>query len=157
MSNVLGVFSAAPWTTTGITVGAALSTNSEYREFPHGKDYDPASAYPVSLFVPEYTLIEQARAMGGIIDTFAVLYPQLQDMNFRTDARQLDVPVFIVEGKYESPGRAELAMEWFEQLEAPAKDLRIFPNSGHTPHLDEPSRFHDYMVDTVLAESAPGQ
>ncbi len=54
-------------------------------------------------------------------------------------------------------GRAELAMEWFEQLEAPAKDLRIFPNSGHTPHLDEPSRFHDYMVDTVLAESAPGQ
>ncbi|MFN3339240.1 MAG: alpha/beta fold hydrolase, partial [Dietzia sp.] len=46
----------------------ALSTNPEYHDFPHGEDYDPASAYPASLLVPEYTLTEQIRGMGGIID-----------------------------------------------------------------------------------------
>ncbi|GAA1750976.1 hypothetical protein GCM10009767_07450 [Kocuria aegyptia] len=129
----------------------ALSTNPEYREFPHGDDFDPASQYPASLFVEEYTLTEQVRAMGGIIDTFAVLYPQLQDIDFRRDVPELDVPVYVVEGAYESPGRSDLAVEWFEDLDAPDKKLVVFDNSGHTPHLDEPSRFHDFMVDTVLA------
>ena len=132
----------------------ALSTNPEYQEFPHGDDYDPAAAYPASLFVQEYTLIEQVRAMGGIIDTFAVLYPQLQHIDFRTDATGLDVPVFIVLGAYESPGRSDLAQERYEQLAAPTKDLVVFPHSGHTPHLDEPSRFHAYMLDTVLTEAS---
>lgn len=135
----------------------ALSTNPEYRDFPHGEDYNPASAYPASLFAPEYTLIEQVRAMGGIIDTFSVLYPQLQDINFRRDVPRLAVPVFIVLGEYESPGRSDLAVEWFEQLEAPTKELVVFPHSGHTPHLDEPSRFHEFMSGTVLAESGPSR
>ncbi|MGQ1838695.1 alpha/beta fold hydrolase [Kocuria turfanensis] len=132
----------------------ALSTNPEYRDFPHGEDYDPASAYPASLFVPEYTLTEQVRAMGGIIDTFAVLYPKLQDIDFRRDVPVLQVPVFVVEGAYESPGRSELAVEWFDDLEAADKELVVFPNSGHTPHLDEPGRFHDFMISTVLARTA---
>lgn len=131
----------------------ALSTNPEYRDFPHGADYNPASAYPVSLFVPEYTLTEQVRAMGGIIDTFAVLYPQLQDIDFRRDVPVLDVPVFVVEGAYESPGRSDLAVEWFEALDAPEKELVVFANSGHTPHLDEPSAFHQFMTGTVLART----
>lgn len=135
----------------------ALSTNPEYREFPHGQDYDPASAYPASLLAPEYTLTEQIRGMGGIIDTFSVLYPQLQDIDFRRDVPRLDVPVFVVLGEFESPGRSDLAREWFEVLDAPVKELVVFPRSGHTPHLDEPSRFHDFMTGVVLAGSAAGR
>ncbi len=128
----------------------ALSANPEYRDFPHGEDYDPASEYPASLFVPEYTLTEQVRGMGGILDTFAVLYPQLQETDFRRDVPALEVPVFVVEGAHESPGRADLAREWFERLEAPQKELVVFDRSGHTPHFDEPGRFHEFLVDTVL-------
>ncbi|MFE7632034.1 alpha/beta fold hydrolase [Kocuria sp. NPDC057446] len=131
----------------------ALSTNPEYRDFPHGDDFDPASQYPVSLFVEEYTLTEQVRAMGGIIDTFAVLYPQLQDIDFRRDVPELGVPVYVVEGAHESPGRSDLAVEWFEDLDAPDKELVVLDRSGHTPHLDQPSRFHDVMIDTVLART----
>lgn len=131
----------------------ALSANPQYRDFPHGADFDPASQYPASLFVPEYTFTEQVRAMGGIIDTFAVLYPQLQDIDFRRDVPELAVPVFLVEGAYESPGRSDLALEWFEALQAPDKELVVFERSGHTPHLDEPSRFHDFLTGTVLART----
>ncbi|MFN3601825.1 MAG: alpha/beta fold hydrolase [Dietzia sp.] len=132
----------------------ALSSNPEYHDFPHGEDYDPASAYPASLLVPEYTLTEQIRGMGGIIDTFSVLYPQLQDIDFRRDVPRLDVPVFVVIGEFESPGRSDLAEEWFEDLDAPTKELVVFPRSGHTPHLDEPSRFHRFMTEDVLAATA---
>lgn len=131
----------------------ALSTNPEYFDYPHGEDHDPAGAYPASFLVEEYTLTEQLRGMGAILNTFAVLYPQLQDIDFRRDVPELEVPVFVVEGSHESPGRSDLVTEWFEDLEAPVKELVVFDRSGHTPHLDEPARFHAFMTDTVLAET----
>lgn len=131
----------------------ALSTNTEYQDFTHGPDHDPKGAYPRSFFVPEYTLIEQLRGMGAILDTFAVLYPQLQDIDFRQDVPTLAVPMFVVLGRHESPGRADLAREWFGELDAPSKRLVEFDLSGHTPHLDEPGRFHDFMVETVVPAS----
>ena len=39
--------------------------------------------YPQSLFVKEFTLTEQIRAAAGMFETFAVLYPQLEDVDFR--------------------------------------------------------------------------
>ena len=50
-------------------------------------------------------------------------------------------------------GRRDLALEWFEALQAPDKELVVFERSGHTPHLDEPSRFHDFLTGTVLART----
>jgi proline iminopeptidase len=47
---------------------------------------------------------------------FAVLYPQLQNIDFRTQAAQLEVPVYLVQGRHELPGRATLADEWFQLL-----------------------------------------
>ncbi|GGI81983.1 hypothetical protein [Pseudarthrobacter scleromae] len=49
------------------------------------------------------------------MDTFAVLYPQLQDTDFRTTAVSLDVPVFFVQGAHEARGRVEPFREcvWF--------------------------------------------
>ena len=49
------------------------------------------------------------------------MYPQLQDIDFRLDVSDLDVPVYLVQGRYEARGRAELAAEWFEMLNAPHK------------------------------------
>ena len=83
------------------------------------------------------------------------MYPQLQDVDFRRDVPRLDVPVFIVEGAHEAPGRAVLARQWFEQLSAPSKQLVTFESSGHTPHLHEPGRFATYLADVVLAQTYP--
>ena len=41
------------------------------------------------------------------MDTIAVLYPQLQDTDFRKTAVSLDVPVFFVQGAHEARGRVE--------------------------------------------------
>lgn len=125
----------------------AIASNPKWMDFEHGEDYDAASEYPASLFVGEYTLIEQLRGMAAIAETFHVLYPQLKDTDFRAQVPRLGVPVFIVEGEHEAVGRETLARQWFERLSAPSKKYSVFEHSGHTPPFDEPGRFADYMED----------
>jgi proline iminopeptidase len=134
----------------------AITSNPDWDAYGRGPDHDSRSAYPMSLFVAEYTLTQQVRGMGALIDTFAVLYPQLQDVDFRRSPTSLDVPVYLVEGAHEAPGRLVLAQEWFAMLDAPSKRMVVLEHSGHTPHLDEPGAFRDVMVDVVLAETGTG-
>jgi len=135
----------------------AIASNPQWHDFTHGADHDARSTYPANLLVEEYSLTEQVRSAAALIDTFALMYPQLQDIDFRRDVPSLDVPVFIVEGEHEAPGRAVLVTQWFEQLSAPSKHLVTFESSGHTPHLHEPGRFAAYLSDVVLRQTYPAQ
>ncbi len=130
----------------------ALSSNPKWLDFEHGEDYSTSAEYPASLFVSEYTLIEQLRGMAAIAETFDVLYPQLRDTDFRRDVPRLEVPVYVVEGAHEAAGRSTLAREWFERLQAPRKRWVLFEKSGHTPPYDEPGRFAALMH-TVLEQT----
>ena len=123
----------------------AIASNPKWLNFEHGPDYHASSEYPMSLFVSEYTLIEQLRGMAAIAETYHVLYPQLSDTDFRTRVPRLDVPVYLVEGRHEVAGRETLAKEWFQDLSAPSKEYVYFDHSGHTPPFDEPGRFADLM------------
>jgi pimeloyl-ACP methyl ester carboxylesterase len=133
----------------------AIASNPEWHDFTHGADHDARSTYPANLLVEEYSLTETVRSAAALIDTFALMYPQLQEIDFRRDVPSLAVPVFIVEGEHEAPGRAVLARQWFEQLSAPSKQLVTFERSGHTPHLHEPGRFATYLADVVLPQTYP--
>lgn len=106
------------------------------------------------LGAPEYALLDKLGAVAGLADTYAVLYPQLRGMDLRTDATQLEVPVYLVEGRYEARGRLEPVREWFAGLDAPHKRLITFDASGHRPWVEEPERFHRVMTDIVLAGTA---
>ena len=133
----------------------AIASNPKWIQFTHGEDYSAASEYPTSLFVREYSLVEQLRGMAAIAETFHVLYPQLSDTDFRVDVPRLEVPVYFVEGGHEASGRKTLARTWFDQLTAPDKTWVHFPNSGHTPPYDEPSRFARLMEDVLRSTSTP--
>jgi len=133
----------------------AISTNPDWDNYTPGTDHDPRSSYPASLFSAEYTLTEQVRSMAAMIDTFALMYPQLQDVDFRRDVHRLEVPVYLVQGAHEAPGRAVLARDWFAALSAPSKHIIEFDHSGHTPHLDEPGRFATFMTDVVVNQTYP--
>ena len=102
-----------------------------------------------NLLVEEYTLLEQVHVLGAFMDSFSVLYPQLQGIDFMEQVRSLDVPVYLAQGRHEAPGRAALANAWFEQLDAPSKTLVEFDTSGHRPLWEQPSEFHDLMTDIV--------
>ena len=121
----------------------ALSHEHDWNPYP---ELDTSKEMPSNLFVPENTLMDRVNGMRAFLDTFSVLYPQLQDIDFRSDVPSLDVPVYMVIGKHEARGRAVLANEWFEMLEAPSKEMIIFEHSGHRPLFEEPAAFASVMT-----------
>jgi proline iminopeptidase len=132
----------------------AIASNPKLTDYQHGADYHPSSEYPASLFVGEYTLVEQLRGMAAIAETFHVLYPQLGDTDFRDDVPRLDVPVYLIEGRHEAAGRETLARTWFDHLAAPRKAYTVFEKSGHDPQYDEPGHFADLMNNVRMAAEA---
>ena len=134
---------------------ALLSHEMNMYPYNHSQNSEGAGQMSENLFVEEYSLTEQIHTLGATMDVFSILYPQLQDIDFRTDAIRLGVPVYLVQGRYEAPGRAELAQEWFRILEAPSKEMVVFETSGHRPLFEQPDLFHQFMTEAVLAETMP--
>jgi pimeloyl-ACP methyl ester carboxylesterase len=99
-----------------------------------------------TLFVPENSVMDRLHGFAAFLDTFSVIYPQLQEIDFRSAVQSLDVPVYIVIGRHEARGRAVLADEWFAMLRAPAKERIVFENSGHRPSFEEPAAFAALMT-----------
>lgn len=121
----------------------AIAHEHDWNSYP---EFDPGTEMPAILFVPEYTVMDRINGFRSFLDTFSILYPQLQDVDFRTDVTRLDVPVYMVLGEYEARGRAVLANEWFDALEAPVKERIVFDGAGHRPQFDQPGPFAELMA-----------
>jgi proline iminopeptidase len=130
-----------------------LSQPDAVYPYDHGVNSEGAGGFSENILVEEYTLLEQVHILGAMMDVFDVLYPQLQDIDFRESATRLDVPVYLVQGAHEVPGRARLAEQWFDALQAPHKELFLLDTSGHRPIFEQPDRFHEVMTDHVLADA----
>jgi proline iminopeptidase len=134
----------------------ALSHEHELYPYDHSRNHEGEGGFSENIFVEEYTLLERLHNLGAMMDTFSVLYPELQGIDLRRDTTRLDVPVYLVQGRHEAPGRAVLAEEWYRLLQAPRKHLTVLATSGHRPLFEQPGEFHRLMVDTVLRETARG-
>jgi len=109
---------------------------------------------PSNLMVPENSLIDKLNGLRSFLDTYSVLYPQIQDIDFRQDVKEFPVPFYMALGKYEARGRAELAVEWFDMLDAPVKEMIVFEKSGHKSIFEEPGQFAAWMesIDAEITE-----
>lgn len=108
-----------------------------------------------SMRAPEYGLLDKVNWARGLASTFSTVYPHIYDVDFRTQATQLEVPVYFIVGRWDVNAMTALTEEYFALLEAPHKELIRFEDSAHTPMWDEPQRFVRVMVDTVLAQNPP--
>ena len=133
---------------------AALSHEMEMYPYDHGPNSEGSGQMGENILVEEYSLLDKLHIFAATLDVFSVLYPQLEDIDFREQAARLDVPVYLAQGRHEAPGRQLLAEEWFASLDAPAKELTYFETSGHRPLWEQPEEFQDLM-DRVLAETDP--
>ncbi len=102
---------------------------------------------------PEYGWLDRLYYLLGLVNTFNVVYPQLQDMDFRLDAPRLDLPVYIVLGRHDMNNPYQIPEEYFNLLQAPTKQLDFFEDSGHGMIWEEADKFHDLMINTVLRET----
>jgi surfactin synthase thioesterase subunit len=88
------------------------------------------------------------------MQSFEVVYLQLQELDFTTQATELDVPVYIFAGRNDVNAISSLVEEYFNVLEAPHKEL-IWLEGGHGLDGENLGQFVDVMVNTVLAQTQP--
>jgi len=122
--------------------------------------YSPPAAYiargeasgvgQFGLFGTEYSFVENANLIRGLVDMFSLVYPQLQEIDFRTDVPELGVPVYMLDGENELRGRRELAHEWFAQLTAPYKESITYENAGHAVAFEQADAFLRLMNDEIV-------
>lgn len=125
-----------------------VSAEHQWNAYP---GVDELYEMPSNLFVPENSVMDIVGGLRGLVDAYAALYPQLQGIDFREQVTSLEIPVTIVLGKYEARGRAVLAREWFDLLDAPTKDLVIFEDSGHRSSFEQPADFARLMEEVAAA------
>nr|QLJ99978.1 alpha/beta hydrolase [Micromonospora carbonacea] len=121
-------------------------------DFDRSGNSEGAAGVVENLGVPEYTPLEKAHLLPGFIDGWDALYPRLQDVDFRTQVRQLAVPVYLVDGEHEVPGRLRLLDQWYAQLQAPRKEHVVIPGAGHRSLFQRPGPFVELMA-RVRAET----
>lgn len=102
------------------------------------------------LFSTEYGIIDKVNYLRGIVDTFNYVYPQLYDIDLRTDYTSLDVPVYFFLGRHDINAPTSLAAEFFKILNAPYKEIVWFENSGHSPWINESSAFVQELLDVTI-------
>jgi proline iminopeptidase len=127
--------------------------------------YDPPAAYrergtranlgPWGVLGSEYNLVEKVNVLRGLIDMFTVLYPQLQAIDLRVDVPRLDVPLYVLDGGAELSSRRDLALEWFDQVDAPIKRMFTFENAAHAVAFEQYEAFQTILLDTILPETYP--
>lgn len=127
------------------------------------RPYTPSAAYrelgassgigPYGVLGSEYNLIEKFNVLRGLMDTFTVMYPQLQQIDFRKDVKTLDVPAYILDGTSELSARRDLTLEWLAALQAPIKTLVPFENAAHSVAFEQFEKFGTLMRGTVLPQT----
>ncbi len=132
----------------------ALSHEQSVYAYDHSMNHEGEAQMSENILADEYTLIDEVHLLGAFMDTFAALYPQLQDVDFRKTATTFEIPMFFAQGAHEAEGRAEPFAEWYPMIQAPVKELATLETSGHRPLFEQPEAFTDFMVETVLPKTA---
>lgn len=123
----------------------ALSYEHEVYPYDHSPNHEGEGGFSENFLVQEYSLIDKVHLLAGFLDTFAVIYPQTRDIDFRDSVRTLPVPVFFVEGAHEAGGRLQPFNEWYAELHAPHKERVTLATSGHRPLFEQPDEFVAYL------------
>ena len=122
-------------------------------------DYTPPAAYlrrgadsgvgPMGVLGSEYDPVTKVNVLRGLLDMFAVMYPQLQGIDLRRDVPRVSVPVVIMAGEHELAGRTRPARQWFEALAAPSKRWHSYPDAGHAVAFEKADELRRILRDEV--------
>jgi pimeloyl-ACP methyl ester carboxylesterase len=141
--------------------GAALKYSNYLTSYVNVYDAEnagqkmPADFFQRIFLMPEYGLVDEINQLRGAMDGMDHVYaPQLRNLDLEAQAQKLDVPVYLMLGRFDHNANAILAERWFNRLQAPRKDLIWFEHSSHAPMIFETEKFNQVLAEKVLAKTA---
>ena len=111
-----------------------------------GGDYGESDGIVKSVVVPilkspEYSLFDLLRYYKGTFFSLEALWDEVVDANLNITIPELEVPVYLTEGRHDQNCPIPIALKWFENLKAPRKEWIWFEDSGHSPIKEEPEKW----------------
>jgi proline iminopeptidase len=128
-------------------IGAYPTIVGPERQLNPYPEFDGHTEMTATIWGPEFSAMESLGAIRGLADTYARLYPQLQELDLRAVVPALDVPVWLVMGRHEARGRVEPARAWFDALQAPEKHWVVFEGSSHRANVERPAAYASLLAD----------
>jgi pimeloyl-ACP methyl ester carboxylesterase len=101
---------------------------------------------------PDYSAADIIRTLRGFIASQAALLPQLATTDLVRTMPRLDVPLVMAQGRLDQVAPGEAAQRFHDSLTAPSKQLVWFESSAHTPHLEEPAKFRDLLMNVRASQ-----
>lgn len=98
---------------------------------------------------PEASVFDLVRIVRGSMFSLRALWGQLAAIRLDRDHRHLDVPVFFCLGRHDLQVVATVSARYFDQIDAPQKELVWFEHSGHMVPFEEPAQFNALMIERV--------
>lgn len=81
------------------------------------------------------------------------LREQIINSDLTVKVPRLDIPVYLISGKYDLTVNHDLSKEYIKKLESPVKGFYSFENSAHSPMFEEPERFLEIIIKDVLNQT----
>ncbi|MRG48296.1 alpha/beta fold hydrolase [Chitinophaga sp. SYP-B3965] len=81
--------------------------------------------------------------------TWSPAWNEVMNIDLPKTLKKVDCPVYFFVGKNDIQTSTRITKEYFEELNAPKKDLFLFENSGHQIHQDEPEKFQNVIIKTL--------
>lgn len=97
-----------------------------------------------------YTLREKINFQRGSSFSLKCLWDTVMQSDYINQVPSLEVPVYILQGKFDYQVSYVIAKEFAQSVEAPIKGFYTFENSAHSPLFEEPEKMRSILSEDVL-------
>jgi pimeloyl-ACP methyl ester carboxylesterase len=94
-----------------------------------------------------YTFGDIMKTIKGMEFCQNALLNELNALNLFKLISTVEVPVYFIHGKYDGVSPYDVAVMFYNHLEAKQKKFTTFENSAHMPHYDEPEQFANLLFE----------
>ncbi len=126
-----------------------------------GEDYGESDGIIKSVVMPllrskEYSLFDMIKYYKGAFFSLRTLWEEVVDFNLNEEIRQLDVPVYLTQGRHDQNTPVQIAEKWFDNLTAPYKEWIWFEKSAHSPIKNEPEKWGQTLIKIIENNDSAG-
>ncbi len=100
----------------------------------------------IALQTPEFSWRNLGRVVDGVQFSGSALWEEQQQYNALTRHPQIDVPIFMLFGRYDHIISPQWGKNFFDALDAPTKEYILFEKSAHAPMFEEPTIFNETII-----------
>ena len=128
---------------------------SKYGGEEHGKSDGIIESVVIPILKsPEYSLLDLWRYYQGAFFSLRTLWDEIVACNLNEMIPDIDVPVYLTEGRHDQNCPPSIAEKGFAALDAPRKEWIWFEDSGHSPIKETPEEWRKTVERIVAQEEA---